>query len=642
MPTPPDPPLDEDAGALPAWAARLWAGTRLDDKLAPPPRDLRGPFTPRAAPSALPGRPPGWAFAETRPPLPPSARLGEARQRARLLRVFAGHELQAIEIFARALLEVQDATPAWIERVVQTITEEQAHFQMYLDRAAELDPDPGPSAESHFLIDAVGNPKTRLDLDIRMGLLFEQANLDHLLLHAERMQELGDEITARLLRRVLADEIEHVRHAWSELQAALAPGEEPWARFVLLLPPPLGPRRARGERLHLAPRRAAGLHEGFVRRLALTGDQRGRVPDLWVFNPDSEEELARPGQPPSPAARALGEDLAAILWPLALPSDRVLLPRPPRLPWLEHLAQAGFELPDFCTAPGQPPPGRLRSWGPSERLRARFPGLPSAATATAAFRKDLAHAWLAELAPGLAGRACRGVEEAMAAAAELQARGLAPAVKPLLSAAGRGILRRAEPEAIARLLRHQPGVLVVPWFPRHHDLSLHFDLPGPRLRGLTLFQADAGGRWQWSQASDPLRGLPEPAQRLLHGLPGGLPTWLGRHAEALARRLAPLHPEGPVGVDMFIGARPDGGLFLHPLVEINPRFTMGRVALALRPRLAPGVQARLRILPAQGEPGRVETDRHGRLWRGRLYLTDPAGARRMAVLDIEPEPRGGG
>ena len=42
------------------------------------------------------------------------------------------------------------------------------------------------------------------------------------------------------------------------------------------------------------------------------------------------------------------------------------------------------------------------------------------------------------------------------------------------------------------------------------------------------------------------------------------------------------HYVGPLGVDMMVVARADGGGFsLHPCVEINVRRTMGHVALAL-------------------------------------------------------------
>lgn len=70
---------------------------------------------------------------------------------------------------------------------------------------------------------------------------------------------------------------------------------------------------------------------------------------------------------------------------------------------------------------------------------------------------------------------------------------------------------------------------------------------------------------------------------------------------ALAALLGGALPEsspgsGPVGVDAMIVRLPDGALYLMPLVEINPRFTMGRVGLALSRRLHPGSGGRWEII----------------------------------------------
>jgi len=559
-----------------------------------------------------------------------------------MLHAFANHELLAIELFALALLRMPQAPPAFRRGLVRIITEEQRHLGMYLDRMKALGVAPGSVPVTRFLWDCLAPTDDPLDLCARMGLCFEQANLDHCVHFAEVLRQEGDPESAAVLDIVLADEIGHVRHAMSWLRKGKEPGQSDWDAFVARLSPPLSPRRARATQVQRAPRLAAGLDPDFIDRVALSSESLGRVPTLWVFNPGCEEELLRPETPPARAAGILEHDLAALPWVFAAQGDLVLVPEPPRTAWLSHLAQAGFTLPELCTAPGARPPGRLAPWGASARLRARFPGLPSPDPEPAAFRKDTANALLARVAPDLAGRACTSWEEVAEAAAELERRGERPAVKPVLSAAGRGILRRVEEAAVRRLLRDQPAVLVVPWLQREVDLSLHLDLLGSqaRVRGLTVFQTDAGGRWLGSLASDALTALSSEHRRFLHQLPGGLPRWCERLAAQVGALLHPLWVEGPVGVDMLIGRLNNGEPVLHPLVELNPRWTMGRVALALRPRIAPGREAWLRLLPGGEELAPVELDAKGRLFAGRLWVTDPGRASRAMCLELGPRGPG--
>lgn len=620
-----------------AWAQGLLFGQSLDDKLRPPGRWVDDPGPAIPLPSS-PGRPAAWAFSNAREPFPSRSELADPVARGRMLHSFANHELLAIELFALTLLRMPDGPPAWRRGLAAIIVDEQRHLRLYLDRMSALGVAPGSVPVTRFLWDSVAASPTPADFNARMGLCFEQANLDHCVHFAAVLRQEGDLESAAVLDIVLADEIGHVRHAMSWLRKGKEPGQSDWDAFVARLSPPLSPRRARGAVLHREPRRAAGLDEDFIDRVALSNESLGRVPTLWVFNPGCEEELLRPEAPPATAARILEHDLAALPWVFAAQGDLVLVPEPPRTAWLKHLAEAGFTLPELCTAPGVRPPRRLSPWGTSARLRARFPDLPSPTPDPSAFRKDTANVLLQRLAPSLAGRVCTSWEEVANAAAALESHGERPAVKPVLSAAGRGILRRVEEAAVRRLLRDQPAVLVVPWLHREVDLSLHLDMSGSqiRVRGLTIFQTDAGGRWLGSLASNALSALSPELRRFLHQLPGGLGPWCEDLAADVAGLLRPLCVEGPVGVDMLIGRLNNGERVLHPLVEVNPRWTMGRAALALRSRIAPGKVAWLRLLPGGEDLVPVELDAKGRLFAGRLWVTDPHAVSRAMCLEIGP------
>jgi hypothetical protein len=53
---------------------------------------------------------------------------------------------------------------------------------------------------------------------------------------------------------------------------------------------------------------------------------------------------------------------------------------------------------------------------------------------------------------------------------------------------------------------------------------------------------------------------------------------------------------GPVGIDAFVYRTAGGTCRLKPVVEINPRYTMGRVTLELMRQLCPGSHALFRLV----------------------------------------------
>ena len=87
---------------------------------------------------------------------------------------------------------------------------------------------------------------------------------------------------------------------------------------------------------------------------------------------------------------------------------------------------------------------------------------------------------------------------------------------------------------------------------------------------------------------------------------------------------------GYFGVDTLVFADTDGELKVKPLVELNPRMTMGHVALNLKKRLAPGTEGEFRILTrAQWERAKSElekiafaTSTDGRWKSGAVWLCE--------------------
>ncbi len=69
-----------------------------------------------------------------RPKLPKMNQLHQAQARAKCLHRFAHHELQAVELFAWAILRWPQMPAAMKKGFLNTIAEEQKHLKLYLGR----------------------------------------------------------------------------------------------------------------------------------------------------------------------------------------------------------------------------------------------------------------------------------------------------------------------------------------------------------------------------------------------------------------------------------------------------------------------------------------------------------------------------
>ncbi|RMG06617.1 MAG: DUF455 family protein [Planctomycetota bacterium] len=614
------------------FAERVLFGDTLEDKLWEPETltDER-PGNARTPPEA-PGRPRELLFAragsDAPPTLPPAGPLQDPRARGFLLHRFANHELLALELMALVLLRFPDAPTAFRRGLARTLREEQAHLRLYLERMGELGVSFGELPLSAFFWRSLSRVEDPLRFVVAMSLTFEQANLDHAAATARRFEKLGDERTARLLWRIHDDEVGHVRagQRWFE---RWRPGRQSaWTEFRSLLPRPLTPARAKGPRPSLSARLRAGLGGEFVRELLLHGGSKGRPPDVLAFVSSFESDLARgrTAMPDSRSIAALEEDLAPLLAWCARPGDVVLVPR---LPGLEHrerfdaLGAPRVDLRSFdadgLAALAAERLGRVFPWGWGPGSRHRLAPLLSSAgewarrpladqrwaaskqTAATLLRAALAARPGAEglCPPSVVGRTCRNLAEVEAHARALWDAGYpAAAVKAPFGTCGRGILRLRPGDPtpsqrgwLRRVLSRQEQVLVEPWLPRVADLSVCFDVgPGgaegrPRIaRSLT----DARGQYLGHvlSPSGKLLGLPPDALRALHR--NELLDLLRAVVEEVAAALAARGYRGPAGVDALLYRDLAGAVRLQPLLEVNPRTTMGRLAEGLCRCLAPG------------------------------------------------------
>jgi len=249
-----------EADTLAGKLAPVPAGARDDERVA---RRLTAPARPvelRVRPARA-GR------------VPPVAGMHDPEQRARILHALANHELQAVELFAWALLAFPDAPARFRRGLAVILGEEQRHMRLYMGRLAALGHRMGDFPVTGHFWNHLGQLSSPLHFVCVMGLTFENANLDFAQEYAVAARAVGDPETAAVLDEVHRDEIRHVRFAWRWLRRF--EGERSgWRAYLDSVAPPLGPGRARGRDMCLASRRAAGLDEEFIAGLAASAPTR--------------------------------------------------------------------------------------------------------------------------------------------------------------------------------------------------------------------------------------------------------------------------------------------------------------------------------------------------------------------------------
>ena len=277
---------------LAAYALGLVTATTLEGKLRPPPEGASAAAGARQraeidAVPFMPGRPPEllirpWLEART-------PRLGgwpDPRQRWRILHALANHELQAVELFAWALLAFPTAPVEFRSGLLGILADEQRHCRLYIERIEQLGHAFGDAPVSGYFWNKLATMSSPARFVAAMGLVFENANLDHALDAVAVAEGCGDHESAEVLRRVHRDEVRHVAFAWRWLGAFREPGQDMWDAFLEHTVWPLRPALARGRSFDRAGREAAGLDPEFIDRLEAT--ERRRTPGPLAERPGPE------------------------------------------------------------------------------------------------------------------------------------------------------------------------------------------------------------------------------------------------------------------------------------------------------------------------------------------------------------------
>lgn len=562
------------------------------------------PGPPIQVPSA-PGRPPGLELLargrdRSRVLFPDARDLGSEASRGVVLHFFANHELLAMELMALALLRFPDAPQGFRRGLARTILEEQKHLRLYVDRMKALGVSFGTVPVNRFFWDCLATMATPLEFVAKMSLTLEQANLDFARHFRDVFARVGDRETADILDVVYREEIGHVKHGVVWFNRWRPGDKDDWDEYMNLLGEPMTPARAKGlGEFDRAARASAGLSERFVRELEVYRHSKGRPPVVYWFNPGCEAEIARHAPGPEPKVlRDIGHDLASLMQFLTRADDVVWVDERPTAAFLARVQAAGFSIPQFIEHQDELKGRTLWSvepWGQSptargrdELFRARCLRSKPFVTDWRIFRKTWSASLLAALEPEVAGRIFADFDAVIAfVAAHFRLTSAPLVMKAPLGSSGRNMARIRVPGLSAAqeawlkgILAAQGEVVVEEWLDRVADLSVQMHV-GERRRpvlGVTRFLTDGRGQYVGHKLGRKYEDLEPKVLRALHE--DGLLARLEATAQHVAEALAAEGYEGPAGLDALI-YRVGDAVRLKAIVEVNPRYTMGRVALEL-------------------------------------------------------------
>ncbi|MFL5811996.1 MAG: DUF455 family protein [Bdellovibrionia bacterium] len=597
-------------------------------------------------PPRYPGRPLMLSLeTQKKSQFPDLAKIHEAHVRGEILHFFANHELLALELMALLLLKFPEAPASFQLGIARTMSEEQGHLKLYLSRMNDLGVGFGDLPVNAYFWHVLREMRSPLEFVTQMSLTFEQANLDFSLFYRDEIAKTGDELTTQVLDQVYREEIGHVKHGlewfnrWRAEDSNAQPGESDWEAYKRLLPPPLTPRRAKGVIYDMSARRQAGFSELYVQELELFSGAKGRPPVLWLYNPFCDSEIARgkPGFSPKAAPERLAKDLEHIPMYLASPQDIVLVSKKPGLEWLSLAKKAGFEIPEWgeqdSSSLREPKFGGFEPWGWSPESFEHFRPISKRLTYTSGgnapwcktlfnqerfnetkigelFSKSWSVTFLTRFMKNHPEHArvfrcdetLGEVFHDWVTAKDWIQNKLANqervVAKTPWSTSGNGVkrvLNAAELSGslggwIENTIHSQGSIVLEPWLDKVHDLSIQLEIEPEQIRILEARRFLTGRQFEYRGTFlGPLRdAFDSDALRLLQEI---LPSWKVL-ARELGMELRDQGYQGPVGIDaMIYKSSADQRLKLKPVIEINPRWTMGRVALSLEKHIQPGTPA---------------------------------------------------
>jgi hypothetical protein len=240
-------------------------------------------------------------------------------------------------------------------------------------------------------------------------------------------------------------------------------------------------------------------------------------------------------------------------------------------------------------------------------------------------------------------------------------------VKEAIGLAGSNAVRLFEPELLdvhrrwmTKALLKGRQLVIEPWLERELDFSVQLEMTpqGLKLCGYTGLLNDTKGQFQgnWAESHHHTR-IPSRVVALFRELPDISRMLLQLYVDIftfLESELRRTDYFGPLGIDAFVYRDGAGQPRLKPIVEINPRYTMGRVTVELMRQTCQGSFGCFRLVnhatlraegfddfPAYatslGErfPLQLEDEPAPRIRAGAICLNEPARAQTcLAVFHV--------
>ncbi len=688
---------------LQEFAKQVLFGTTIEEKLGFPREEIidTRPGNALKTPRKL-ARPAHLALRErgVRANHPSSAKLIDEKERGRLLHFFGNHELLATELMALALLKFPEAPASFRQGVLETLKEEQIHTRIYMHRMKQCGVEFGELPLSDYFWKSVSSMEDPLDYVTRLSLTFEQANLDYSREYKKVFEAVGDPSTANILDRIYRDEIDHVGFGLKWFRRWKASGKSDWEAFRERLTFPLSPSRAKGNLFNTKGRSEAGLDEAFIKHLEIFNQSRGRTPSVFWLNPDAERFAAKnSAEDFAWESSALGNDLAFLPAFLSRQDDLLIMAEGPSSKFLRQIQSYGFHLPEILTRSADsslpaPPPiprkvGDIRPWAWTPESVSFFRKTFESVTRPVdldtlwnerirnLFSKSWSADWGRRLAAEFSGEdwiaptdvyaeTARNLEELIDLRRRFKSLGYGNIVcKAPFGTAANGIRcilagEEIEPATAAWLgeaWNEQGSVVVEPWLERVFDFSVQLEKRDGELKtiGFTRLLNNARGQFRGIVANAFCKGVDPETIRFLMRQTGKRPRIYSWYEDTVMPRLGKALDHagfrGPLGIDAFVYRDPSGSPRLKTIVEINPRYTMGRIAYELGQRNAassPGFfqlltrsqvrKAGSRNFPDFSEkltkdhPVELTKEKKPRIVSGSFPLTDPLHAKRFLAV----------
>lgn len=580
------------------------------------------------------------AKTQKRYPFPKEHQLHLERERGIVLHFFANHELLAMELMALMLLKFPEAPTAFRRGVAQTMLEERKHMLLYLERMQQLGIEFGEIPLNNFFWNCISQMQSPLDYIVQMSLTFEQANLDYSLYYRDLLQHLGDTQTARILDTVYQEEIDHVKLGVIWFNRWRPSNENEWDSYQKLLKFPMTPNRAKGLQFTWEGRKKAGFSDAFIQQLEVYHHSKGRPGTLFFFNPDCELQIAYAHYNPPQWLQYFMADYGALPMFLAGDGDTVLCSKIPSVAYLSEMQQLGFFVPEFLSFSSKKELqektkkrkfSQFAPWGWNSSTFELFQSIqatqvhsePFCAWSTnppehywnLCFSKEWSHQlreefisthpqFKAYFEPKIPNSfVCHSFNEVQEALQILstQSKNEFFLLKGVFGASGQNRIRiqrekKLNPKEIAWIehaLPVQKVLILEPWQKRLADFGLlirvQSEAKSPFL-GYLRFLTTEAGQYCGHLFGNKFVQFPSQLLRFLHQKESLFSELLFEVASFVEKKLAEQGYTGFAGIDTFFYEH-EGQHFFCPIVEVNPRYTMGHVALALEKYLSTGTNA---------------------------------------------------